>query len=147
MNLVAIARRSFVVLGLLMLAVPAPAGPAGQAEDGFTRQRVAWNKGDIEGALDLYWNSPEITFVSKAGVNRGFAAFARAMRDEYAGRPDQMGVYSGEVLLAKEISPETGLLVVRWSIDRDGRHLMGGVSTQLWEEVGGAWRIVFEHAS
>ena len=58
-----------------------------------------------------------------------------------------MGVYSGDILLAKEISPETGLLVVRWSIDRDGRQIMGGVSTQLWEDVDGIWRIVFEHAS
>jgi hypothetical protein len=141
------ARRCCAVLAILMLPAPALAGPAEQAEEGFTRQRVAWNKGDIEGALDLYWNSPEITWVSKAGVNQGFAAFARSMREEYAGRPERMGVYSGDVLLAKELSPETGLIVVRWSIDRDGKRLMGGVSTQLWEEVDGAWRIVFEHAS
>jgi ketosteroid isomerase-like protein len=139
--------RMMLAAALALTPAAALAGPAEQAEDGFTRQRVAWNKGDIEAALDLYWNSPEITWVSKAGVNRGFAGFARAMRDEYAGRPEQMGVYSGEVLLAKEVSPETGLLVIRWSIDRDGKRLMGGVSTQLWEEVDGAWRIVFEHAS
>lgn len=134
-------------LALALGATMASAGPAEQAEDGFVKQRIAWNRGDIEGALDFYWKSPEVTWVSRAGVSRGFAGFARMMRDEYAGRPEQMGVYSGDVLLAKEISPETGLLVVRWSIDRDGRQIMGGVSTQLWEEVDGGWRIVFEHAS
>ena len=142
-----IAARAALALFALTLPAAASAGPAEQAEDGFVRQRVAWNRGDIEGALDFYWNSPEATWVSKAGVNRGFSGFARAMRDEYAGRPDRMGVYSGDILLAKEISPETGLLVVRWSIDRDGRQIMGGVSTQLWEDVDGIWRIVFEHAS
>ena len=134
---------------LAVLAAPtaALAGPKEEAEDGFARQRVAWNKGDIEAALGFYWNSPEVTWVSKAGVNRGFAGFASAMRAEYGGRPDQMGVYSGEILLAKELCPETGMIIVRWSVDRDGQRLMGGVSTQLWEEVDGAWRIVFEHAS
>jgi hypothetical protein len=147
MGLTSSGRRAGAFLVALMISGAALAGPAEQAEEGFARQRVAWNKGDLEGALELYWNSPEIMWVSKAGVSRGFAGFAQAMRDEYAGRPEQMGIYSGEVLLAKEVSPETGLLVVRWSIDRDGKRLMGGVSTQLWEEVDGSWRIVFEHAS
>ena len=140
-----LARGALVALALG--ATVAHAGPAEQAAEGFVKQRVAWNRGDIEGALDFYWHSPDATWVSKAGVNRGFAGFAEAMRAEYTGRPERMGVYSGEVLLAKEVSPETGLLVVRWSIDRDGQRIMGGVSTQLWEEVDGAWRIVFEHAS
>lgn len=135
------------VLALVFGSAVATAGPAEQAEQGFVKQRIAWNRGDIEGALDFYWNSPQATWVSKAGVNQGFSAFARAMRDEYGGRPERMGVYSGDVLLAKELSPETGLIVIRWSIDRDGVSIMGGVSTQLWEEVDGAWRIVFEHAS
>ena len=147
MSLLSIGCRIGALLWAVTMSAAALAGPAEQAQEGFVKQRVAWNRGDIEGALDFYWKSPEITWVSKAGVNQGFAGFAQAMRDAYAGRPEQMGVYSGEVLMAKEVSPETGLLVVRWSIDRDGARLMGGVSTQLWEEVDGAWRIVFEHAS
>jgi ketosteroid isomerase-like protein len=147
MNLLSIGCRIGAALCALTISAAALAGPAEQAEEGFVRQRIAWNKGDIEAALDFYWKSPEIIWVNKAGVSQGFAGFAQAMRDEYAGRPEQMGVYSGEVLLAREVSPETGLIVVRWSIDRDGRRLMGGVSTQLWEQVDGAWRIVFEHAS
>jgi ketosteroid isomerase-like protein len=147
MALVAIARRMGALIAVLMLGVPAYAGPAEQAQDGFIKQSIAWNRGDIEGALDFYWHSPEITWVSKAGINQGFAGFAQAMRDEYRDRPEQMGVYSGEILLAREVSPETGLIVVRWSIDRDGQRIMAGVSTQLWEEVDGGWRIVFEHAS
>lgn len=139
--------RAAAMTALALLPSALLAGPAEQAQDGFTRQRVAWNRGDIEEALDHYWNAPGMTWVSRAGVNRGFADFAREMRGEYAGRPERMGVYSGEVLLARELSPETGLLVVRWSIDRDGKRLMGGVSSQLWEEVDGSWRIVFEHAS
>jgi hypothetical protein len=108
---------------------------------------AAWNRGDVEGALDLYWHSPDLTFVGSSGVSRGFEAFAAGLRADFAGKPEKMGVYAGEVLEAQTIDAETGLLVVRWSITRDGRRLMGGVSTQLWKRFGRRWRIVFEHAS
>jgi ketosteroid isomerase-like protein len=139
--------RLFALL-LISVAVPAAAAtPAEEARNGFAQQRVAWNRGDLEGALDLYWNSPELTFVDGSGVRRGFAAFAADLRKDFAGRTDAMGSYAGEVLEARDVDADTGLLVVRWAITRDGRRLMGGVSTQLWERAGGRWRIVFEHAS
>jgi hypothetical protein len=139
--------RLFALL-LILMAAPAAAGtPAEEARNGFAQQRVAWNRGDLEGALDLYWNSPELTFVDGSGVSRGFAAFAADLRKDFAGKIGAMGRYSGEVLEARDVDADTGLLVVRWEITRDGRRLMGGVSTQLWERAGDRWRIVFEHAS
>ena len=133
---------------LILMAAPAAAGtPAEEARNGFAQQRIAWNRGDLEGALDLYWNSPELTFVDGSGVSRGFAAFAADLRKDFAGKVGAMGRYTGEVLEARDVDADTGLLVVRWEITRDGRRLMGGVSTQLWERAGDRWRIVFEHAS
>lgn len=58
-----------------------------------------------------------------------------------------MGVYTGSVLDARTLAPDTALLVVDWKIERDGRRLMGGVSTEIWKNIDGKWRIVFEHAS
>jgi hypothetical protein len=139
--------RLFALL-LAVAAVPAAAAtPSEEARNGFAQQRVAWNRGDLEGALDLYWNSPELTFVDGSGVNRGFAAFAADLRKDFAGKIDSMGRYDGEVLEARDLDADTGLLVVRWAITREGRRIMGGVSTQLWERAGDRWRIVFEHAS
>ena len=137
-----------IALLLLLLARPVLAAtPAEEARNGFAQQKAAWNRGDLEGALDLYWNSQELTLVDASGVSRGFAAFAADLRTDFAGKPGQMGVYAGEVLEARDIDADTALLVVRWSITRGGRRLMGGVSTQLWEPALGRWRIIFEHAS
>jgi ketosteroid isomerase-like protein len=69
------------------------------------------------------------------------------MRSDFAGKPQAMGRYSGQVLDARSLANDAALLVVRWSIDKDGKRMMGGVSTQLWKRIGGQWRIVLEHAS
>ena len=140
-------RLGIVAIAAMVAAEAAAATPAEEARSGFAQQRVAWNRGDLEGALDLYWNSPSLTWVNKGGVSKGFAEFAAAMRQDFAGKPATMGTYKGEVLEARNVDSDTGLLVVRWSIDRDGKRIMGGVSTQLWEPVAGRWRIVLEHAS
>ena len=107
---------------------------------------AAWNRGDLETALLAYWDSPHMTWVSRAGVQRGFMEFAQAMRRDFAD-PAAMGTYSAEVLEARNLGREGAVIVFRWQIVRDGRRLMGGTSTQIWREIEGAWRAVLEHAS
>jgi hypothetical protein len=124
------------------LSAPAEAAPVDEATRGFHRQMEAWNSGDLEAALSAYWNSPDLTWVNKRGISNGFAPFAQSMRQEGA-----KGTYSGEVLHARRLSSKSALLVVRWAIVDQGKRLMGGVSTQLWEVRDGRWKIVLEHAS
>ena len=107
----------------------------------------AWNRGDLDAALATYWDSPSMTWVSRRGVERGFASFAAEMRSSFGGRPNAMGRYTSDVLDARNLGRGAAALVVRWQITRDGNRLMGGVSTQIWRLVGGRWRIVLEHAS
>lgn len=128
------------------VAGPALAGPADEARKGIEAQVEAWNRNDLEGALARYWNAPDLTWVSRRGVERGFAPFAGAMRADAAANPD-LGDYQAEVLEARDLTSDSALIVVRWSITRDGKRLMGGISTQIWRPVDGRWVIVLEHAS
>ena len=139
--------RVFLFLLLALLPSAALADPAEEARMAFAAQRAAWNRGDLEGALKLYWNSADLTWASADGVTKGFDPFAFGLRRDYGGRPNLMGVYTGTVLEARTLAPDTALLVVDWKVERDGRRLMGGVSTEIWKNVDGGWRIVFEHAS
>jgi hypothetical protein len=116
------------------------------ARSGVAAQVAAWNRGDLESALLTYWNSPHMTWVSRSGVQRGFASFAEGMRTDFA-NSEEMGTYSAEVLDARTLGREDALIVFRWQIVRDGRRLMGGTSTQVWRKIGGSWFAVFEHAS
>jgi uncharacterized protein (TIGR02246 family) len=127
-------------------AVQAAASGGAAARAGVEAQVAAWNRGDLQGALSVYWDSPRMTWVSRSGVQRGFAAFAEGMRSDFADR-SKMGVYSAEMLDVRDIGPGAGLIVFRWQISRDGKRLMGGVSTQIWRQVEGRWKAVFEHAA
>lgn len=133
-----------------MASVPAaaqtPASPSDRAREATAAQIAAWNAGDLETALGAYCPSPDITWVNRNGVSRGYEGFAQSMRAEFAA-PAGMGALAIEIEHARDIGADAGLLVVRWSITRGGERLMGGVSTQLWAECEGRMHIVLEHAS
>lgn len=67
----------FILLALAPLT-PAFADAAEEARKGFAMQRAAWNRGDLEGAIALYWDSSDLTWVGSSGVTKGFDAFATA---------------------------------------------------------------------
>jgi hypothetical protein len=135
------------LIALLAISAPAlPAAPAAAATRAFHEQMAAWNRGDLEAALALYWNSVQMTWVNRAGLETGIATFAQAMRAQYAANPQRMGQFTGAVLKAMPIDARHALLVVRWSIDVDGANRMGGISSQLWKRTPRGWKIIFEHA-
>ena len=129
-----------------LLLAQAPSGPAGEAARGIQSQVAAWNRGDLETALGLYCSAPSITWVTRRGVTRGFDEFAAGMRRDFAD-PTRMGRYEADLMETRSLGRRSAVAVVRWSITRDGRRLMGGVSTQIWESCRGRLRITLEHAS
>ncbi|MEZ5461927.1 hypothetical protein [Dokdonella sp.] len=128
-------------------ACSGPSDPATIARAGIEAQTRAWNSGDLDGAMESYCPSTDITWVNAKGVTRGYKDFAESMQAEFGAEPAMMGVLSNEVIDIRAIGEDSSLVVLDWSIMRDGEKLMGGVSTQLWSACQGRMRIVFEHAS
>lgn len=114
-----------------------------QALDG---QVQAWNNGDLGTAMAFYWNSPEMLWISKTGVEKGYQQVLDMFRADFADAR-QMGIYTYEPLHIEQLSPEAVYYVFRWKIEREGKRLMGGVSSQLWKNVNGSWVATAEHAS
>ena len=141
-------------LALLSIALLAGAATAAEpadasAESGrraLVAQTEAWNKGDLEGALEGYCPKVDITWVNAKGVTHGYDAFAKSMREDFAGGTAAMGVLTNTVIDSRGLGGGQSLIVVKWDITRDGTRLMGGISTQLWAKCQGRTRIVFEHA-
>jgi len=130
----------------LLLLAASPSGAAAEARHGVEAQVAAWNRGDLETALETYCAEPRMTWVTRGGVTRGYDEFAAGMRQDFADRT-LMGRYEAELLETRSLGRRSALVVLRWSITRDGRRLMGGVSTQIWERCRGRLRITLEHAS
>src|ERR1700721_4623167 len=49
-------------------------------------QTAAWNRGDIEGFMNGYWNSNQTEFVSSEGLSRGWQALLERYRRSYPPR-------------------------------------------------------------
>ncbi|GAA4444501.1 hypothetical protein GCM10023188_46570 [Pontibacter saemangeumensis] len=127
-------------------AEPAHNGAIPAVQQALDGQVQAWNNGDLETAMAFYWNSPEMRWISKTGVEKGYQQVLDMFRADFADK-SQMGIYTYEPLYIEQLSPEAVYYVFRWKIEREGKRLMGGVSSQLWKNVNGRWVATSEHAS
>ena len=130
---------------LLLMAAAAPSA-LDQAAAALDAQAKAWNSGDLQGALAAYCDRPDMIWVNRSGITHGYRAFAEGMQKDFADR-SKMGVMRTLVLHGRPLGEGKALMSIRWNISRDGKRVMGGVSTQLWQQCGGRLRVVLEHAS
>ena len=135
-----------MVTGLVIIWLASAGAAAQQAGDALQAQAAAWNRGDLEEALGAYCDRPDIVWVNRRGVTRGFKDFAQGMRSDFKDRA-RMGRMDIELLDSRSVARNAALTTIKWQISRDGKRLMGGVSTQLWQRCSGRLRIVLEHAS
>ena len=117
-----------------------------QVKAALQDQVDAWNSGRLEDAMAYYYNSPELLWISRAGIEKGYQPIYESYLNDFSDRKT-MGVYTYEPLHIGELSRKTVYYVYRWKIDLNGKKLMGGVSSQIWKKTTGGWKIFTEHAS
>lgn len=106
-------------------------------------QAAAWNDGDLAGFMNIFWNSPEFTFVSGSTVTKGWDQTYRRYRDGY-GEGGDLGrlVYSD--LEATMLAEDTASVVGRYAFTR-GQATGAGTMTLVLRRFEGAWRVVQHH--
>src|SRR3954466_12548762 len=57
-------------------------------------QVKAWNKGDLDGFLDAYWDDDRLTFYSGGDVNKGLKAVRERYHKRYKAEGKEMGTLS-----------------------------------------------------
>ncbi|MBB5518357.1 DUF4440 domain-containing protein [Amphiplicatus metriothermophilus] len=106
-------------------------------------QAAAWNDGDLEAFMKVYWNSPDMRFVSGSSVSRGWAAALKRYRERY-GQGDSLGYLSFENLDVQMIEDDVAIVVGRFLLERaEGNG--AGAFTLVMRRIDGAWRIVHDH--
>ncbi len=137
----------------LSLILPLPAG-AQRASDSTTnaeiravldRQVAAWNKADIDGYMQGYWQSDNMLFTSGGKVQQGW----RAARDKYkAGysTKEAMGTLAFSDVECNLLSGESAWIFGHWALRRakDQPH---GVFTLVMRKFPEGWKIVHDHTS
>lgn len=142
-----------MLITLLSLAALSPRSAAAppQPDDAaailtlLNDQTAAWNRGDIEGFMNGYWNSNQTEFVSSEGVSRGWQALLERYRRSY---PDRKAM--GHLTLANlEIRVEcatAAFAVGEYHLQRVNDN-PSGVFTLNFRKFPEGWRIVVDHTT
>ena len=110
------------------------------------RQQYEWNRGDLEGFMQGYWQSDSLMFIGKSGVTQGHAATLSRYK---AGYPDTnaMGKLAFTNVRWISLGIDHGWLLGEWKLERLNGESSGGMYTLLWRRQEGSWVIVADHSS
>ena len=111
----------------------------------LAKQNAAWNKGDIGGFMEGYWNNDSMMFIGKSGIKYGW----KNTLDNYKkGYPDtaSMGKLKFELIEFKKLSAENYFVVGKWFLTRTIGNI-DGVFTLVIKKIKNKWLIIADHSS
>lgn len=143
-------RLGLLLTALLVLASCAAALPAGDTEAAQIRavlagQAAAWNRGDIDGFMQGYWNSEQLRFASGDSVTYGWAAANKRYHAHYPDRAT-MGTLEFSDLDVELLAPDAAIVFGRWALQREHDRPHGLFTLVLRKTVDG-WKISRDHTS
>jgi ketosteroid isomerase-like protein len=112
----------------------------------LNEQVEAWNKGDLEGFMTGYWNSPDLSFSSGKDRTRGWQATMERYVKRYRSDGNEMGKLTFSELDVDVLSHDAALVRGRWHLKRSKDEL-GGLFTLIFKRLPEGWRIVHDHTS
>jgi ketosteroid isomerase-like protein len=106
-----------------------------------------WNAHDIEGYLDVYWNSPELLIVVDSEQFIGW----QLLHDSYLnGYPDRnaMGFIEPGRIQVKLLKPDLALALTWWSISfPTSKQKVDGNTTMNLQKFDTGWKVIVAHTS
>lgn len=142
-----------VVLMVIAIAMCASAGqktvsdPAvKEIRDVLDRQVQAWNRRDLEGFMQGYWKSPDLTFYSGGTIVSGWEETLGRYRNRYQGEGHEMGHLDFSDLKLELLGPRAAFVRGRFHLKMSSGE-SGGLFTLTFRKFAGGWRIVHDHTS
>jgi ketosteroid isomerase-like protein len=111
------------------------------------RQVADWNKGDLDGFLAGYWNSPKVVFQSGGQRYDGWEAMRDRYRRRYQAEGRAMGRLAFSGLDVEPLGPEAVLARGRWQLTMPDGSTPGGLFTVIFRKFPEGWKIVHDHTS
>jgi beta-aspartyl-peptidase (threonine type) len=113
----------------------------------IARQEADWNKGDLDGFLTGYWNSPKLVFQSGGDRYDGWAAMRDRYRKRYKAEGKAMGKVAFSRVEVERLGPESALVRGAWRLSLPDGSRPGGLFTLIFRKFEGGWKIVHDHTS
>jgi hypothetical protein len=149
-QLVPIAKCASLFLVILLAVSWTPAqtksDPIAEVTAALDAQVNGWNAGVPDKAMSVYYDSPDMLWVNRSGIRKGYDLI-RASYQRTPAERSRMGTYSYETLHTDRLGRDCVFFVIRWKIESNGRTTMGGVTSMVWKRINKRWVITAEHAS
>jgi len=112
----------------------------------MARSAAAWNRGDLDGFVGYYEDSPETTYIGRSGVIRGRAAIRAVYAPRFApgGMRDSLSFEHVEVDL---LAPGVANVIAWYRLMRGDSTTAYGPTSLVMRDLDGHWRIVHDHSS
>lgn len=135
------------MLVLLCCSLCFAATPEDEIRGVLDQQVAAWNRGDLEGYMAGYWNSPDLMFYSGATITRGWDTTLKRYRQSYRGRGKQMGKLSFADVQIQILASDAAFVRGHWRLKMRRGKGSRGLSTLIFKKLPEGWRIVHDHSS
>lgn len=112
--------------------------------DVLRMQQAEWNKANIEGFMEGYWQSEELTFASGGGINRGWQSVLERYKTGYT--PETMGQLTFSDLEVTVLGVDAALCIGSWDLEREPDN-PGGTFSLVFRKFPDGWRIIHDHTS
>lgn len=108
------------------------------------QQKILWNKGDVEGFMEYYWNSEDFTFQSGNTRLQGWQALLSRYKNSYSG--ENMGKLDFSDIRIKALSNDFAYVLGRWKLTlKDSPK--EGLFTLIFQRMTEGWKIIHDHTS
>jgi ketosteroid isomerase-like protein len=138
--------RAFFLLLAASLALSA--SPEQDIKRVLEDQQAAWNRGDLDSFALGYLNSPQIVFIGKDKIARGYSGMLERYKTRYSS-PEQMGQLTFSALEVTLLGSKYANVLGHFHLERTaaGGGNADGVFTLLFEKTLGGWKIIQDHTS
>ncbi len=108
-------------------------------------QIAAWNEGNLDAFMNIYWNSDDLKFISGVKMTKGWSSTLKRYREEYAD-DNGLGRLSVDKTDVEIITDDVAIVTGRFTHNKDGVNT-GGAFSLVWKRINGQWRIVHDHSA
>ncbi|MCD6017106.1 MAG: hypothetical protein K0S53_227 [Bacteroidetes bacterium] len=112
--------------------------------ESMKNQEDSWNRGDVRGFMDYYWNNDSLKFIGSKGITYGWQKTFDNYQKGYPTK-EAMGILIFTIIEATQLSEISIYVIGKWDLKKD--KAAGGHFTLLWKKIDGKWVIVSDHTS
>ena len=106
----------------------------------LTQQKEAWSNNDLEGFMQGYWNSSELTFFSGGKITKGWQTTLANYQRNYPTKNDT-GTLDFEIATISKIDADSYWVMGSYFLTREAGNA-NGTFMIIFKRIDGQWKII-----